>query len=182
MTTSKTKKQSSKTAAEKIMDLKNEAVSLVNKNKKDFVQTVWTNYQGCLKKYFQFRGRANRAQFWSFVLVNVLVSFVLNLLNGIGSIFGTLASLYALAVFIPGMAVQFRRLHDTNRPGWWMFIPSVATVIAVVCQRMAMAGSNIMALFALIFAIASLALTVYLIYCYCKKGDAKANKYGQPTA
>ena len=43
-----------------------------------------------------------------------------------------LGGIYALAVLIPGLAVSVRRLHDTERSGWWLLIALVSLVGAIV--------------------------------------------------
>lgn len=45
---------------------------------------------------------------------------------------GLLSGLYTLAVLIPSIAVSVRRLHDTNRSGWWLLISLVPLVGAIV--------------------------------------------------
>ena len=62
-----------------------------------------------------------------FVLFNIIVAAVVGI---IGSLIGFkwLASLYSLAVFIPGLAVSVRRLHDTGRSGWWLLIGLVPLI------------------------------------------------------
>ena len=52
-----------------------------------------------------------------FVLINLIISLVLSFLS-----FGALETIYALAVFVPSMAVSVRRLHDTERSAWWMLV------------------------------------------------------------
>ncbi|HMR18381.1 MAG TPA: DUF805 domain-containing protein [Sphingobacterium sp.] len=75
--------------------------------------------------YANFNGRARRKEYWMFVLVNVIISVILGLIDGIFGLSiggnagaGVLGSIYALAVFVPGLAVAVRRLHDTGRSGW----------------------------------------------------------------
>lgn len=88
-----------------------------------------------LQNYANFSGRANRAEFWWFVLANAIVGAVLNVLGNASSIFLILSVVYSLAVLIPGLAVAIRRLHDTNRSGWWILIglvPCVGIVILIV--------------------------------------------------
>ncbi len=49
--------------------------------------------------------------------------------------FGLLGGLYALAVIIPSLAVGVRRLHDTNRSGWWLLIgliPCIGFIVLIV--------------------------------------------------
>lgn len=95
------------------------------------------HYQGVLKKYAVFSGRASRTEFWYFVLFNIIVSVVLGVVDGIlgtrsdgGS--GLLSGLYSLAVLVPSLAVGIRRLHDTNRSGWWTLISLIPLIGAIV--------------------------------------------------
>lgn len=85
-------------------------------------------YLSVLKNYATFSGRARRKEYWMFTLFNFIISIVLMILDGaLGLInyetgLGVLSGLYFLAVLIPSIAVSVRRLHDTNRNGWWMLI------------------------------------------------------------
>jgi uncharacterized membrane protein YhaH (DUF805 family) len=88
------------------------------------------------KKYAVFGGRAGRQEYWYFVLFNILVYILLSIIAGIiGKVGASLLSLYAVAVFLPGLAASVRRLHDTNRSGWWllvMAIPGVGSIVLLV--------------------------------------------------
>lgn len=76
-----------------------------------------------LSKYAQFTGRSRRSEFWYFTLINAVIGFVLSLVLGaIGEQVGLLANLWSLAMFIPGIAVGVRRLHDYGKSGWWYLI------------------------------------------------------------
>lgn len=106
-----------------------------------------------LKKYAQFSGRSRRKEFWMYILFVIIVTIVLSILDAMlglgGSTYsstntlpsgatgfggsagvngGILAGLFALGTFIPSLAVQVRRLHDTNRSGWWILLPLVPYV------------------------------------------------------
>jgi uncharacterized membrane protein YhaH (DUF805 family) len=88
-----------------------------------------------LRRYAQFTGRAGRAEYWWFVLANLIVVVVLGALSRASVLFEIIYLLYALAVLIPGIAVAVRRLHDTNRTGWWLLIwlvPLVGFIILIV--------------------------------------------------
>ena len=82
-------------------------------------------YLEVLKKYAEFGGRARRKEYWMFVLFNVIISIVLNVLAIALHFLSVVGMLYALAVLIPGIAVGIRRLHDTNRSGWWLLLAIV---------------------------------------------------------
>lgn len=87
----------------------------------------------CFAKYADFSGRAKRSEFWWFVLFLFLVSFLLELL--LGSTGNLISGIFSLATLIPSLAVGARRLHDTNRTGWWQLIgiiPIVGWIILIV--------------------------------------------------
>ena len=93
-------------------------------------------YLTVLKKYAVFSGRACRKEYWMFVLFSFIITFALGFIEGIAGIgpenVSFLAIIYGLAVLIPGLAVSVRRLHDTNRSGWWLLIGLVPLIGAVV--------------------------------------------------
>jgi uncharacterized membrane protein YhaH (DUF805 family) len=85
------------------------------------------------KKYAVFGGRAGRQEYWYFVLFNILAYILLSIIAGIiGKIGASLLSLYAVAVFLPGLAASIRRLHDTNRSGWRLLIMAIPGIGAIV--------------------------------------------------
>jgi uncharacterized membrane protein YhaH (DUF805 family) len=95
-------------------------------------------YTDVIKKYAVFNGRAARPEFWWFVLCNLIVSAVINLVFSAiaGRSAGQAAGeLYSLAVLLPSLGVGIRRLHDTNRTGWWyllVFIPIIGWIVLIV--------------------------------------------------
>lgn len=95
-------------------------------------------YLGVLKQYANFSGRARRKELWMFALFNVVIAAVLLILNAAvskGSVSGPfyiLLVLYYLAVLLPSIAVGVRRLHDTNRSGFWILISLVPIVGSIV--------------------------------------------------
>ncbi len=94
-------------------------------------------YIKVLKKYAVFNGRARRKEYWMFVLFNVIFSAILAIIEfAIGmNDWNLLSTIYSLAVLIPSLAVSVRRLHDTDRTGWWIFIgliPLIGAIILIV--------------------------------------------------
>lgn len=100
-------------------------------------------YIEVLKKYVVFSGRARRAEFWYFFLFSAIISIFLTVIDEFmglkfemrGENLGFLSTLYYIAVFIPYLAVIVRRLHDTDRSGWWIliaFIPIVGVIVLLV--------------------------------------------------
>lgn len=85
-----------------------------------------------LKKYADFRGRARRMEYWMFVLFQIIVFVPLAIIGTIVSggdtdsgIFNAIVLIPVIAFIIPSIAVTVRRLHDSNRSGWWYFISLV---------------------------------------------------------
>jgi uncharacterized membrane protein YhaH (DUF805 family) len=98
-------------------------------------------YLQVLKNYATFEGRARRREYWFFALFYVLVFIVLLTVDGVtGTInkevgLGLLSGVYILATIIPSFAVTVRRLHDTDRSGWWLligFIPVLGDFVLMV--------------------------------------------------
>ncbi|MBR2939831.1 MAG: DUF805 domain-containing protein [Kiritimatiellae bacterium] len=89
-------------------------------------------YLGCWKKYAEFSGRARRQEFWMFLLFNSLAGVVLGVVDGILGTNGGLGGLYSLAVLIPFLAVSVRRLHDTDRSGWWILVNIIPLIGAII--------------------------------------------------
>lgn len=89
-------------------------------------------YLAALKKYAEFSGRAQRKEYWMFVLFNLIIAFVLAFVEGLFGSPAILAGIYGLAVLIPSIAVSIRRLHDTNRSGWWILICLIPVIGGLV--------------------------------------------------
>lgn len=89
-------------------------------------------YLSCWKKYVEFSGRARRQEYWMFVLFNILASVAMAIVDGVLGTNGALGGLYSLAVLLPSLAVTFRRLHDTDRSGWWLLISLIPLIGAIV--------------------------------------------------
>lgn len=79
--------------------------ALENNNDKN----IWNNYLSCLKKYFKFSGRATRYEYWSFILINILVSLILCLIDIFCETDGVLNGLFVVATFIPTISALDRK-------------------------------------------------------------------------
>jgi uncharacterized membrane protein YhaH (DUF805 family) len=136
----------------------------------------------CLARYFDFRGRTSRPEFWWFMLFCfvaplaatiadvILFRFThIHLFNPVavsdwgstkdlGEItaysYGTglLASLTSLALIVPSLAAAARRLHDIGKSGWWQLLMLVPLIGFVV-----------------------------LLVWYCRRGEERDNAYGPPA-
>ena len=89
----------------------------------------------CFQKYIEFSGRASRSEYWWFALFILVVSVALSVVAIVLPLLSFLEWIFALAVLLPSLAVGARRLHDTNRTGWWQLLhlaPIVGVVLIVV--------------------------------------------------
>jgi len=91
-------------------------------------------YLAVLKNYAGFSGRARRKEYWMFALFNIIFTLIA---MGLDNILGTTAGMlpygvfyfiYMLAVFIPGLAVGVRRLHDVGKSGWMLLIAIIPII------------------------------------------------------
>jgi uncharacterized membrane protein YhaH (DUF805 family) len=94
-----------------------------------------------LSSYATFSGRARRSEYWYFTLFALLASLALGVVDGFAGTDegmggqGLLSGLATLALLLPSLAVTVRRLHDTDRSGWWILIylvPLVGLVVMLV--------------------------------------------------
>ena len=106
-----------------------------------------------LKRYAEFAGRSRRKEFWMFFLLVIIASIVASILDrmlGLGSTNtlvsphgglvttrrnGPLSILVSLGLLVANIAVAIRRLHDTDRSGWWLllsFIPILGWIALLV--------------------------------------------------
>jgi len=109
-----------------------------------------------LSKYATFSGRAARSEFWWWILAVVLATIVATILDELifgsapgGESIGILSGLLALALLLPNLAVAVRRLHDTDRSGWWLLLGLIPIIGFLV-----------------------------LLWFYVQKGTPGANRFG----
>ena len=99
-------------------------------------------YVAVLKNYAGFSGRARRTEYWMFVLFNLLITIGLSIIDVVAIGAGVLGGLYSLAVLIPSLAVGVRRLHDTNRSGWWLLISLIPLIGGIILIIFLASGSD----------------------------------------
>ena len=88
-----------------------------------------------LKNYVNFSGRASRAEFWWFFLANFIISFILSFIDNAIGTGRMISSLYSLAVLLPSLGLEVRRLHDIGKSGWnllWGLIPFVGVILLII--------------------------------------------------
>ena len=144
--------------------------------------------QNAFKKFFQFNGRIRRSEYWWGFLVISLVPFV--------------GPLVALVLSIAGISMQFRRLHDTGRSGWWWAAQAcVGTIsctlffvsfnfsayleairsqdIQAAMNVLISAITSITGILAIVFYLINIALGITILVFLLQDSQPEANKYGE---
>ncbi len=93
-----------------------------------------------LRRFADFNGRSRRMEYWMFYLFVILFVVVAMVLGGLlaavsdvlGTIFGLVAIVAYIALFIPSLAVAIRRMHDTDHSGWWILCPVVPLIFSLM--------------------------------------------------
>lgn len=147
-----------------------------------------------LRRYAEFSGRSRRKEYWMYTLGLVLLYFVMfvvmialggsALMSGASDptamtavimslgAFGIVFGLVYLALLIPTLAVTIRRLHDTDRTGWWVAAPiGVVVVMAIVGDS----SSALNLILSLVYAAVGIALLVFMFL----DGTKGPNRYGE---
>ncbi|AUG53366.1 DUF805 domain-containing protein [Thalassospira marina] len=89
--------------------------------------------------YINFKDRSSRSAFWWWELFALIAATLLSIIDtalfGWDNTTGPLNSLFNLVAFIPTLALGVRRLHDTDRSGWWMlliFLPLIGMIVLII--------------------------------------------------
>ena len=154
-----------------------------------------------LKRYADFSGRSRRMEFWMWQLFQIIVYFVVIILVMVAGggammtgdptalaaagggimIIILLYGLYVLGVLIPSIAVAVRRLHDTNRTGWWVLAPIAPYILMILAGVMVAASpdsAGVAGVLALVCLLAVIVLGLVLLVFYFLEGTKGPNQYG----
>lgn len=93
-------------------------------------------FKSAILNTFQFSGRASRKQYWMYILMNWAVLFFFGLVAGIVHEYSVEVSeailiigvVYFLTSCITSFSIGWRRMHDLNRAGLWVFVPIISTI------------------------------------------------------
>ena len=161
-----------------------------------------------LRRYADFSGRSRRMEFWMWQLGKMIFFTILFALafammgpaimsgnpNNIGGAVVGIMFVYlicivvGLAIFIPDLAVAVRRLHDTERSGWWLLAPLVPYIPLIALGGIA--GATIdpkdptggamasLGIVAMVCMLAVMVLALVLLVFYFLEGTPGPNKYG----
>jgi uncharacterized membrane protein YhaH (DUF805 family) len=114
-------------------------------------------YTTVMRRYFEISGRSSRSEYWLFVLVYLILAIIAKVIDtavlGISiESTGIVGGLVTLVHFIPSITVGIRRLHDTDRSGWWLLI-ALIPLIGII----------------------------WLIVLFCFSGTQGTNRFGPPS-
>jgi uncharacterized membrane protein YhaH (DUF805 family) len=124
---------------------------------RDYGENGMNSYLDGMRRYIDFSGRTGRKDYWLYVLVYFIIYIVAAAIDAgvfgvhLGQSVGILTGIVGLVHLIPGIAVGVRRLHDTDRSGWWILIVFVPVI-----------G------------------WIWLVVLYCFAGTPGANRFGAP--
>ena len=125
----------------------------------------------CFQKYVDFSGRASRSEYWWFFLFTVIARVLTAFIPGVGFI-------VSLGLLLPSLAATARRLHDTNRTGWWILLPISVGIGGIIAGGILAAigvGVGVAAAIAILgLFLGFLVLLRFLI----QPSDPGANRYG----
>ena len=129
-------------------------------------------------RYFDFKGRSSRAEFWQFMAYVWAAGFFLFVLEEVLDInLSILAIPFILATFVPQISVAVRRFHDFGASGWWLalfnLLGAMASVMAVNYE-----GSS--KLLGTKLTLVPYFAAGYVFYLMMTKGDEGPNKFGPP--
>jgi uncharacterized membrane protein YhaH (DUF805 family) len=155
-----------------------------------------------LKRYADFSGRSRRKEFWMWILFLAIVYGVIftvitmsidnqayagggqgdaaafAMIGRLG-IFLFLIGIFWLATLMPAIAVQVRRLHDTDRSGWWLMLwagPYLLGIIVTIAT-LSSGGAGVHGL-SLVLTLAQLVGSIVLLVWFCLPGTAGPNRFG----
>jgi len=139
-----------------------------------------------LKKYATFSGRAPRAEYWWFNLAAMIAGLGTDYLDSFFSVpvvgvYGPVSLVFTLALIVPSVAVTVRRLHDSDRTGWWavMDVWNYSLVIAGFSGlSIETAMKSIGLVPALMLILLMLSCGVILFIFMVTPGTKRSNEYG----
>ena len=120
-------------------------------------------YLGAFRKFATFSGRARRKEYSWFLVFNFIVGIIISVVDflAFGDSDGFFSLIYALVVFIPGLAVLVRRLHDFGKSGWFVLVIIFAPTIALIVGLLFIQTSKELGM---LFLIIALALFFYFVF------------------
>ncbi len=134
----------------------------------------------CLvKRYFNFKDRAQRSEYWWFLLFSIGFSYIANWLIGLSEIIAPDSIVFLLVIcfaclylVIPCLAVTVRRLHDINRSGWWLLAVFGIQLLSLIVTMMGVLTLG--SVLAVLGVLGNVAILVFTLF----RGTVGDNRYG----
>jgi uncharacterized membrane protein YhaH (DUF805 family) len=111
----------------------------------EYTEPPKTGFVGAIKKGFRgyvvWNARSTRSEYWWWTLFAIIVAAIASIIDSVlfstdmGAGLGPVYGITSLALFLPGLSVWVRRLHDTDRSGWWtwiLLVPIVGFIVTLV--------------------------------------------------
>jgi uncharacterized membrane protein YhaH (DUF805 family) len=128
---------------------------------------------------FSFEGRINRGKFWLAVLAYVIISIVLAFLLIVPVLGWLLAGIGYLGMIVSGIFVAIKRLHDRNKPGWWVAIFYVIPMILSGASAYMTYEAGEQTSMAMLLSLVGLAISLWaFVELGCLRGTVGPNQYG----
>jgi uncharacterized membrane protein YhaH (DUF805 family) len=137
---------------------------------------------------FSFNGRLNRAKYWLWVLIYVVVAIVVGVIVyaiDAPMITGILNFAVGIALLVSGLAIATKRLHDRGKSAWWLLVfylvPGVLIGVGVgLSLGSALSGGDSgLGIMGYVLSLAGLAIVIWaFIELGCLRGTVGPNQYG----
>ena len=152
--------------------------------------------KNAFKNYANFRGRTSRSEFWWFVLFMAAVSVAIFIITEVGiatsadpQLWNTLAQVgtimiivWFLATILPVSAIWFRRLHDSNKSGWWYSLTAASGIGGFVLFALSALQNETLFRAGMAFGLASGIGGIVLLVFALLPSTAGPNRYGELAA
>ena len=152
--------------------------------------------KNAFKNYANFRGRTSRSEFWWFVLFMVAASVAILIITEVGistsadpQLWNTLAQVgtimiivWFLATILPVSAIWFRRLHDSNKSGWWYSLTAASSISGFVLVVLSALQNETLFRAGMAFGLASGIGGIVLLVFALLPSTAGPNRYGELAA
>ena len=160
----------------------------MNTRQNEIKLTVFDYFLNCLRSYFDFKSRASRKEFWSFMLFYLLImvwlvialSMFIDKLNLCREPLEDITTMFTffikLPLLIPFISVSVRRLHDLNKSGLYMIPLCLCGTIEVIYF---FPIEFIKDYYWYIATFNTAVYTYFIIFIFLKKGNSGENRYGE---
>lgn len=146
------------------------------------------NFIDALRNYANFKGRTNRYAYWMFVLFASLIGILFTILSflilfviddfqqGALSFLPIPLLLYELLLFIPGLAITVRRLHDTGHSGWILLFVFLLPLVFLVLLDLFKIENTLIIILCIAYLIGN---HIWLLVLLCKKSNPDMNRFDE---